>query len=89
MIFLDYMDDHKKEHTLQSQSTKYVLLSSILFGLAVMSKPTAFVDVAVFAIFVLGLWFWNGVAIGAGITLIGLLGKLQVLTTSEFLMPSE
>lgn len=89
MIFLDYMDDHKKEHSPQSQSTKYVLLSSVLFGLAVMSKPTAFIDVAVFAIFVLGIWFWNGVAIGAGITLIGILGKLQVLTTSEFLLPSE
>ena len=89
MVFLDYMDDHKAQHSLQSQSTKYVLLSSILFGLAVMSKPTAFIDVAVFAIFVLGLRFWNGVAIGAGITLIGVLGKLQVLTTGEFLMPSE
>lgn len=89
MIFLDYMDDHKSQHTLQSQSTKYVFVSSILFGLAAMSKPTAFVDIAVFAIFILGLWFWNGVAIGAGIILIGILGKLQVLTTSEFLMPSE
>ena len=63
MIFVDYMDDHKKETALKSQSTKYILLSSILFGLAVMAKPTAFVDVAVFAIFVLGLWFRNGVAV--------------------------
>lgn len=89
MVFLDYMDDHKAQHSLQSQSTKYVLISSVLFGLAVMAKPTAFIDVAVFGIFVLGLWFWNGVAIGAGITLLWVLGKLQVLTTSEFLLPTE
>gem|GEM_PF-5700569 len=36
----------------------------MFFGLAVVSKPTAFIDVVVFVLLVVALWINSGLAIG-------------------------
>jgi len=46
---------------------KYVITSGIFFALASMAKPTAFVDIALFGILLVGLWIDEIIALGVGL----------------------
>lgn len=48
-IFMRYVRDHHADQS-HKEPIKYVVLSGFLFCLAIMAKPTSFIDVAVFGI---------------------------------------
>jgi len=66
-IFMKFIKD-QSEHweSTHKESIKYAILSWFLFTMAIMSKPTAFVDIAIFGILILALrideimalWIW-------------------------------
>lgn len=62
----------------------YVVVSGLMFGIAVLSKPTAFVDVAVFGLLLVGLRLGNLLTVGLGFVLLGIFGKLEILTSGLF-----
>lgn len=72
-IFLKYVMDNR-EHGLKihRDSLKYIIISGVMFAWALMSKQTAFIDVAMFGFLLIGLWINSLVAIGAGIMTLGL-----------------
>jgi hypothetical protein len=84
IIFVRYIHEHKTKKE-QTTINKYIVLSGIFFALAVASKPTAFIDVIMFVLFLTGLWINAGVGIWLGVIVLALLSKLQILYTREFL----
>jgi len=58
LIFIRYIHEHHKKND-QSMITNYIIIAGLFFGLAVVAKPTAFIDVVVFALFLLALWLNN------------------------------
>ncbi len=44
-----------------------------MFAWALMSKPTAFIDIALFGLLLLGLWIESIVALGTGLIAIGMM----------------
>jgi len=56
-IFLKVVSERIKENRwLDKHALKYVIVSWIFFALASMSKPTAFIDIALFGLLLIGLW---------------------------------
>jgi len=84
IVFIRYIHDHKQGDD-QSTISRYIRLSWLFFGLAVAAKPTAFIDVVVFALLVVALWINSGLAIWLWIIVIAILAKMQVLFTYEFI----
>lgn len=72
----------------ERHSIKYLVLSAVFFAFAVMAKPTAFIDVVVFGLLLIGLWLNTMTALGAGIMVLGLMGVIQPLFTAAFLSPA-
>lgn len=77
-----------KHETITTKTIVYLVVSAIFFGFAVMAKPTAFIDVVVFGLLMVGLWLNGTAAIGVGIMTIGMMGILQPLYASAFLSPA-
>lgn len=86
-IFIRYIHDHKSE-VRNPNIIKYIVLWWLFFGLAVAAKPTAFIDVVIFVLFVLALWINSWVALWFWLIVIALLAKMQVLFTAEFMSES-
>lgn len=59
----------------------------MLFAFAVIAKPTAFIDVVVFSLLLIGLRVNSIAAIGMGVMIFGMMGILQPLYASAFLNP--
>ncbi|MDR0283132.1 MAG: hypothetical protein LBI53_07805 [Candidatus Peribacteria bacterium] len=57
----------------------------IFFGFACLAKVTAFVDIALFVVFFIGLLVSNISALGTGLIVIGCLRLLNILTASFML----
>lgn len=55
-VFLRYVDQPDTHDHVPQTITKYALLSGIFFGLATMAKPTAFQDILIFGMFLIGIW---------------------------------
>ncbi|MCX6822574.1 MAG: hypothetical protein NTX91_01065 [candidate division SR1 bacterium] len=78
-IFLKVVSERLKENKgLDKQALKYVIVSGIFFALASMSKPTAFIDIALFGLLLVGLWIDEIMALGLGFMAIGAMGILKV-----------
>jgi len=58
-----------------------------MFAWALMSKPTAFIDVAMFGLLLVGLWINVVVAIGAGLMIIGATGILGIANAPDMINP--
>jgi hypothetical protein len=52
-IFLNY-SNKRGAHIESKQSMKYLLISAVLFSFAVIAKVTAFIDVIIFALIMVG-----------------------------------
>jgi len=55
-IFIRYISEHKIKKLLDKESLKYLIVSGFFFALASMAKPSAFIDVTVFAVLLFALW---------------------------------
>ena len=86
MIFLNHFQK-KGIDTDSKQSLKYLILSALFFGFAVMAKPTAFIDVVIFALLLVGFWLNTTTLVGTGIATLGLMGVVQPLFASAFITP--
>jgi len=88
-IFLKHIFDNR-EHGLKlhRDSLKYVIISWVMFARAFMAKPTAFIDIALFALLLVGLWIDSIIAIGAGIMTVGLTGVLKIANAPDMMTPA-
>lgn len=59
-----------------------------MFARAFMAKPTAFIDIALFALLLVGLWIDSIIAIGAGIMTVGLTGILKIANAPDMMTPA-
>jgi LPXTG-motif cell wall-anchored protein len=74
---------HKKE------ILKYLIIAGIFFAFATLGKATAFVDLALFGIFLIGFWISPWSAVGVGLGLAGVLRYMNILTSSFMITESE
>jgi 4-amino-4-deoxy-L-arabinose transferase-like glycosyltransferase len=58
--------NHQSENKLHKDALKYVVISGFMFSLASLSKPTAFIDIALFGLLVVALWIDQIIALGLG-----------------------
>ncbi|MDR0370044.1 MAG: hypothetical protein LBH96_06190 [Candidatus Peribacteria bacterium] len=79
MIFLGIFQDEKSK---PSELIKYLLIAGFFFGIATLCKVTAFVDLSLFLLFLLGLWISPWASLGFGLIITGLLRLLTILTSS-------
>lgn len=85
-VFINYISNHDtKSKKLNKETIKYIIVSGIFFGLATLAKPTAFVDIAIFGILLVSLWFNATIGIGWWISVLWLLWIIKILYSSEFI----
>lgn len=77
-----------KNPIISKEMLPYLIISGLFFSFATMAKPTAFIDVVVFGLTLVGLWINTTTALGVGITALGAMGILQPLFTATFLSAS-
>lgn len=89
LIAIQYIQDHQHQRSKKwlKEALKYLVVSGLFFTFASMAKPTAFIDVAIFGIFMLGLWFNIWIWAGVGTMLLGFMGILQPLNAKYFINP--
>jgi hypothetical protein len=86
MIFLGIL---KQQHIDKKELWKYLLIAGVFFGFACLAKATAFVDIALFGIFLIGLWISPRSALGVGLGLTGILRYMNILTSSFLITEGE
>lgn len=87
-IFIRYIAEHKWKWIIDKESVKYLVVSWIFFSLACMSKPTAFIDVAIFGILLCALWLNSFVWLWVWIMWLGFMWILKPLTAAEMMTES-
>lgn len=90
-INLFYSQEQAKQEQVEQKKSKiliYLIISAVFFAFSVMAKPTAFIDLVIFALIMIGLWINTTSAIGVGIITIGTMGILQPLYASAFTSPA-
>ncbi|MEI7557639.1 MAG: hypothetical protein WCJ45_02055 [bacterium] len=60
----------------------------MMFAWALMAKPTAFIDIALFGLLLIGLWIDSIIAIGLGIMTVGMMGVLQIANAPDMMTPA-
>ena len=87
-IFLKHILDNR-EHGLKlhRDSLKYIIISWVMFAWALMSKQTAFIDIALFWLLLVGLWIDSVIAIGLGIMTVGITGILKIANAPDMMTP--
>jgi len=84
-IFLKYVRDSNHTEHSDKEPMKYVVLSGFLFCLAIMAKPTGFIDVTLFGLLLVGLWINEIIALGIGISVIGLMWVMKIANAPDLL----
>lgn len=87
-IFIRYIAEHKWKSIIDKESVKYLVVSWIFFSLACMSKPTAFIDVAIFGILLCALWLNSFVWLWVWIMWLWFMWILKPLTAAEMMTES-
>ncbi len=89
-VFLKYVLDNR-EHgiTLHRDSLKYIIISWVMFARALMAKQTAFIDIALFGLLLVGLWIDSIIAIGLGIMTVGFMGIMQIGNAKDMMTPAS
>ncbi|MEI8007888.1 MAG: hypothetical protein WCI00_00045 [bacterium] len=59
-----------------------------MFARALMSKQTAFIDVALFGLLLIGLWIDSVIAIGLGVMTVGITGILKIANAPDMMTPT-
>jgi len=85
-VFLFYLKEHKDGgRKLNKEWIKYLLISWFMFALASIAKQTAFFDMALFGLLLIGLWFGILFGIWWWVFLLGFLWKLSFGNTKDFI----
>lgn len=89
IIFINQVKDHKEKWLkLWTETSKYIMLSWLFFTFASMSKPTAFLDILLFALLLLWLWFNWIIWAGAWIIAMWFMWILQPGNAMDFIDPA-
>ena len=83
-IFIRYISEHDKKW-FDKESMKYLIISWIFFALACISKPTAFIDVAIFGILLSSLWLNSFIWLWVWIMWLWFMWILKPLTAAEMM----
>lgn len=83
-IFLEYLKHHNTKDWLKNAS-KYIITSWVFFALASMSKQTAFIDIALFALIMISLWFNSTITIGIGTIILWATGIMGIANAKDIL----
>ena len=59
-----------------------------MFAWALMAKQTAFIDVALFGLLLVGLWIDSVIAVGLGIMTVGVTGILKIANAGDMMTPT-
>lgn len=89
-VFLKHILD-TREHGLKlhRDSLKYIIISWVMFAWALMAKPTAFIDIALFGLLLIGLWIDSVIAIGIGIITVGMMGIMKIANAPDMMTPTS
>lgn len=88
-IFLKHILDNRETGLkLHWDSLKYIIISWVMFAWALMSKPTAFIDIALFGLLLVGLWIDSIIAIGLGIMTVGMMGIIKIANAPDMMTPA-
>jgi hypothetical protein len=82
MIFLGILQQQERE---RKEIFRYLIIAGIFFAFATLAKPTAFVDLTLFGIFLIGLRISPWSAVGVGVGVAGILRYMNILTSSFLL----
>lgn len=87
-VFIRYVAEHKGKWVIDKESVKYLIISWILFSLACMSKPTAFIDVAIFWVLLCALCLNSFVWLWVWIMWLWFMWILKPLSAAQFMTES-
>lgn len=87
-IFIRYISEHKSKWLIDKESVKYLIVSWLLFSFASMSKPTAFIDVAIFWVLLCALWFNSFVWFWVWIMWLWFMWIMKPLSAAQFMTES-
>lgn len=86
IIFINHIKDHKEKWLeIWINNAKYVIVSWLFFTIASMSKPTAFLDIALFGLLLVWFWFNRIMAAWAWISIMWLMWLMQVANAKDFI----
>jgi len=86
IIFINHIKESKEKWlNIWSNNSKYVILSGLFFTIASMSKPTAFLDIALFGLILVWFRFNWIMAAWAWISIMGFMWILQVWNAKDFI----
>ena len=86
IIFINHIKDNKEKWLeIGSNNSKYVIMSWLLFTVASMSKPTAFLDIALFGLLLVWLWLNWIMAAWAWISVMWIMWVLQIGNAPDFI----
>jgi len=60
-----------------------------MFAWALMAKPTAFIDITLFGLLLIGLWIDSVIAIGVGIITVGMMGIMKIANAPDMMTPAS
>ena len=86
-IFLEYLKHHNTTEEIKMAS-KYIISSWVFFALANMAKQTAFIDIALFALLIISLWFSTTIGIGVGTMILGATWIMWIANAKDIMAPS-
>ena len=86
-IFIRYIAEHKTKKLIDIESLKYLAMSGFFFALASMAKPTAFIDIVVFAVLLFALWINSFAGLGLWIISLGMMWIIQPANAADFMWP--
>ncbi len=86
-IFIRYIAEHKTKKLIDIESLKYLAMSGFFFALASMAKPTAFIDIVVFAVLLFALWINSFAGLGLWVMALGMMWIVQPANAADFMWP--
>ena len=78
----------KTANASRNATPKYLIISAVFFAFATMAKPTAFIDIVIFWLLLLGILTNALASFWAGILVLWAMGILQPLFTAAFISPA-
>ena len=87
-IFLNNFISQKDSETENKAWLKYLLISAVFFAFAIMAKPTAFIDVIIFALLLAGFWLNTTSVIWFGLCVLGFVWIVQPMFAPYFVNPA-
>lgn len=77
-MFIDHHNDQDTKSTVWYST--YGIISGIFFALAILAKPTAFQDLIIFWLLLIGLWMWILWIIGLFLLVLWVLGRAETMS---------